>query len=659
MQCPVDFHCHGVGRFNFTRPSDVTLDVIQAELAKDNAKAVLTFFLRRNDLGEFESFCRRYATLREAGRLDRILGLALEGPLLAVSGGTPYFANWRPDTSEWNRIAALGRCGLVYTVFSVTADEAPSAGASDEWIISLLTRNGVLPALGHFPKTNPNRTAEAIERMLAIAAKSYDGPIVTDHLFNDMPLAFKHAWRSPAELANRDRDIAGLDLAKWSMSNLDEKLGVVPATLIRAAKRGAVKLSLNFDGAHVDLAICRRTVDLVGSENLMMMTDRIPNARLGSDNLIVSENSPLLFRPGGIVAGSRSAVSDQIANMRKIGLSESQISDITTHVAGAVLSAREAWLDSTAAASATITRVQASDIHVASDAPDSLSANLTKRRRFAEESYFQEALYDFESLGGNLLDLKQYSFLIFKPDAAAGRCVENCLNGLRQHGIHPVDARLFTFNRTTIRELWRYELNISTMERYSAIDALLSVQPSLLVLLRSESSLAPHLCGWIRERKGSSEIRRRQAHHIRAMIGAGDGTLNFIHSPDEPADLIRELGVLFTREVRSKLFGKIVNPPPAALELDSYVREFYGFSAPHDFSASTVIQSAVSQDIAATAEELRMLGRVSLNFPAFRDKLWELGFRHGFWDAMTLFVANRQFSNPSLVPLLEGGSSQP
>jgi len=127
-------------------------------------------------------------------------------------------------------------------------------------------------------------------------------PTITDHLFNDMPLNFKHAWRSPEERIRRNYEIQLLNIASWSLDRIGEYLGPVPATMIRNARKGYVKLCQNFDGEHVDLTIVKKTIELVGAENMLMMTDSVEGKRLAGRNLYIKEDSTLLYQHHGIVA---------------------------------------------------------------------------------------------------------------------------------------------------------------------------------------------------------------------------------------------------------------------------------------------------------------------------------------------------------------------
>ncbi|MCA3260086.1 MAG: hypothetical protein ING46_18690 [Rubrivivax sp.] len=323
------------------KPHEIVLQKIQDDLEDSGSSAIVTLYVAREELDHFEAFCARFADGRRRGRFSRILGIATEGPLFSSSGGTPKRARWRPSRAEWRRIANLGRDGLVYSVLSPDAaladDGETDPARSLGWIVECLMDGGVMPALGHFSKDDPDHSAAKVREILSCVGRLGRGPIVTDHLFNDMPLNFRHAWRTPAEFERRATELADADLDGWSRDNLETKLGLVPAAIIHGAFDGLVKICMNFDGAHVDLAVCARTVEVVGSEHLMLMTDRIQSAVLGGQQLRPIHSNSLLYQEDGIVAGGTTSVWQEVGNLVSMGLSTRQITDIACMTAQGVL----------------------------------------------------------------------------------------------------------------------------------------------------------------------------------------------------------------------------------------------------------------------------------------------------------------------------------
>jgi N-acetylglucosamine-6-phosphate deacetylase len=339
MYGPVDFHCHGVGSFDFAEPEKIDLVEIDRLLKIEGVAVVLVLSLPRSKLTQFEGLLHDYRLARTRGELSSILGVALEGPVLSFVGGTPETGCWTPTSVEWSRIAALGQYGLVYSVFSPDAEVnlGPEYPEDILSVAKLLAKNGVMPALGHFRKSDPEAVAKKIEWLCQEFAVAGLGPLVTDHLFNDMPLNFKHSWRTPKERLHRDEELSAVLRQEWKLENMFEVMGPVPAAIIKQAFLGNLKVCLNFDGDHVDIEICKRAVELIGSKNILLMTDRIPGGLFGGLQLSTIPDNTLLYQANGTVAGGTQSVISQLGNMLRVGIGNQAILNIAYRNALAVL----------------------------------------------------------------------------------------------------------------------------------------------------------------------------------------------------------------------------------------------------------------------------------------------------------------------------------
>ena len=342
----IDFHCHGIGRFDFTEIPEIKLQEIEELLAARNQRVILTLYLPKPNFNDFIHLLEVFNQEKKSGKLSHIVGIGLEGPLLASHGGTPAEGVWMPSKSHWKQLASCGNKGLIYVILSPDArfDSMDKSNSLDSpanniaWVAETLLDGGVLPAPGHFAKTNPLGSARALQSVFDVVAAWGYMPTITDHLFNDMPLSFKHAWRTPEEKIRRQQEIELLELESWSLDKIGEYLGPVPATMIRNAHKGLVKLCQNFDGEHVDLAIVKKAVELVGAQNMLMMTDSVESKRLAGRQLHTKNDSTLLYQDEGIVAAGSQNTSSQIKNMLSVGLDLKQIEMITSVVPSTILS---------------------------------------------------------------------------------------------------------------------------------------------------------------------------------------------------------------------------------------------------------------------------------------------------------------------------------
>ncbi|MCX4527005.1 MULTISPECIES: hypothetical protein [unclassified Streptomyces] len=333
----MEVHCHGFGDVDFSDFTKVDLERLDAWCAREGVLSLPTMYLHRAQLGEFEAFVRDYDRMRSEGGLRHIAGIALEGPLLASHGGTPASTVWAPSRAEWERLAALGEFGLKYTVLSPDAfspaselHDAPGARETGfEWLVPLLMAHGIRPALGHFTRADPARSAAQVDEIVELAWQSQwagaGARVVTDHLFNDMPLTIRHAFRTTRARKERDEIIASYDLPNWTLRGMADIAGPVPAAIMRQAAAGRIAACINFDGEHVDLAIAARAVQLMGVENSMMMTDRCDSARLGGQDLHQTSDNGLWYQDAGVVAAGSVPLARQMANARSQGLSDEDV----------------------------------------------------------------------------------------------------------------------------------------------------------------------------------------------------------------------------------------------------------------------------------------------------------------------------------------------
>ncbi|MET8860669.1 nucleoside-diphosphate kinase [Streptomyces sp. NPDC004579] len=176
--------------------------------------------------------------------------------------------------------------------------------------------------------------------------------------------------------------------------------------------------------------------------------------------------------------------------------------------------------------------------------------------------------------------LLRSTFVMFKPDAVVGRRVEPALAFLAGHGFEPLGALTVRVDARVCRELWRYQINAAPLAVIRAVDMILeSGPPCLFVALRDTRS--PERTGTtaaerLAELKGSSKNRSVDGGSLRGALGCELMCLNFLHAPDDPADLIREVGVLLPRRRAQalSLLAADVSPPgaaePAALAAELY-----------------------------------------------------------------------------------------
>lgn len=299
------------------------LPIVNAAALARGVDVIPSIFLAREYIAGFRQVVRRFEETR--AELPAILGFSVEGPLLGNIGGVPPRGIWSPTADEWEQIATLGRYGLRYIVMGPDGDDLDGridGGVTISDIIDLCYRNGVRIALGHFRHHNPQLSADRTAAVIDYTHQRYGGRadvLLTDHLYNDMPRNFPHAWRSPTDRARRDHELAQFLATAWDESNLDHVLGPVPATLVRAARTDRLLPFLNFDGDHVDLAICQRTLEYLGPDRIIGITDNTEIPFLAGEILEHRHDNGLWYRSDGIVAAGSGDLDRQLRNLTAVG----------------------------------------------------------------------------------------------------------------------------------------------------------------------------------------------------------------------------------------------------------------------------------------------------------------------------------------------------
>lgn len=325
------YHFHGIDQFDFSDLSPGDLIAVQEAAASRGYGILPTVYLRRENLPRMIEVMKEYSRLAGADAVPNVAGFAIEGPLLGPQGGIPRAGRWYPSAQEWEDIAALGPLGLRYIVMAPDAmalDERIDGGPSFAELLTTFYEQELRIAIGHFHRDAPERSARRLREVLEFLHGRYDSSpflVLTDHLYNDTPRNFVHSWRTPAARARRDTELRSALEPDWEETDLQALLGPVPAEMLNAARQSLLFPCINFDGYHVDLEICRRTVDYLGVERLIALTDHTEVATMAHEPLTRSDHNPLWLRDDGAVAAGSSGYELQRQNILSIGLDETAV----------------------------------------------------------------------------------------------------------------------------------------------------------------------------------------------------------------------------------------------------------------------------------------------------------------------------------------------
>ncbi|MGO8600876.1 nucleoside-diphosphate kinase [Rhizobium ruizarguesonis] len=273
-----------------------------------------------------------------------------------------------------------------------------------------------------------------------------------------------------------------------------------------------------------------------------------------------------------------------------------------------------------------------------------------KARFFNGEPFAREAMRDLVELAGEarIRDLLlTHGTMLIKAESIALRVVERIEERIRAAGFTPVLAHSLRLDRRDIRLLWLYVLNGATLERLDLLDLFKPAAPSILLICRDDRMPHDAIPAAVRLQrlKGSTMPAQREPGQIRFELGPDNRLLNFVHAADEPADVLRELGLLFDRPARRALIGQLLQGKDSGEELQRVRRQAYAACPAHDLEPVPAFERlcrgvARLDPPALAAAALTQLNGLLDRAPADAERawreahalLWPHAVELGLWD---------------------------
>lgn len=195
-----------------------------------------------------------------------------------------------------------------------------------------------------------------------------------------------------------------------------------------------------------------------------------------------------------------------------------------------------------------------------------LTVSATKTELFAEDLYFRECWSDALDVFGAPAAagaLAPLGLLSFKCDGMAARRADRTLRYLADQGFSILGSSRIRHNRHSMRELWRYNWHVYTTDRLALMTLMHSVSESLLLIVRDDR-YDPEVPGSVRlaDLKGSADPEARGPEHLRTVLDPPNKIINFVHVADEPADIVREVGIFLDRPERRALLSEVRQADP-------------------------------------------------------------------------------------------------
>jgi nucleoside diphosphate kinase len=277
--------------------------------------------------------------------------------------------------------------------------------------------------------------------------------------------------------------------------------------------------------------------------------------------------------------------------------------------------------------------------------PSELSRSSDKLDLYAADAFFVESWEDLlEVAGGQALSVAgTIAGLTLKPDAIVARVGRRVLRWLDAEGFSVIAAERVVFDRRMLRDVWRYAWNAATRERKETMDLLMCSTPSLFIGLRGRAPAASRLS----ERKGAADPSQRSPGELREVLGALVPLINFVHTTDEAADAIREIGVSFDADKRRAIYQAALAPPLALGQVEALLDEIEAAAPSHDLQLEPAVRRILRQlegigvrDVEQVSELRRELLRASTGDPvewcSIARLLDELGVLCSQWDRIVL-----------------------
>ena len=173
-------------------------------------------------------------------------------------------------------------------------------------------------------------------------------------------------------------------------------------------------------------------------------------------------------------------------------------------------------------------------------------------KELASDPFFRTAYNDLSKVKGFNELLSNHTYVLIKPDVIVGEAVDKTLNVLESAGYEVCNYLIIKCN-AYIAQLWWFYTSMSFPRMLLDVSShLMNGRYVVLLLLRDHqlaSSNYETACERLCYLKRSAVKQKRSPWNIREQIGSLNGLFAFIHSPDDPSTMIRELGVLLTEEV--------------------------------------------------------------------------------------------------------------
>ncbi|WP_328557633.1 nucleoside-diphosphate kinase [Streptomyces sp. NBC_00358] len=281
-----------------------------------------------------------------------------------------------------------------------------------------------------------------------------------------------------------------------------------------------------------------------------------------------------------------------------------------------------------------------------------LTCQPDKQRLYGADTYYQESHGQLAALTDDITGFAhRHATLLLKPDAVVTRALDAAVDWLTGRGFRIVGAEITRLTRTMIRSLWYFQWNLATPYRRRLAALFLEDADALVLLVRPLHDLDVPASVELTRLKGPTDPGARRPGQLRHLLGRYSYLLNLAHTPDEPADVLRELAVHFDDTTRDRLFRSALADEDRTAHARELTGLLYAASKPRDLEfdpAVARLRDAVSRhggaDPAAGPRTLL-------------ETAWERGTDLDPWDTVIVGSTVLPMRQPGRAPVLDSADA--
>lgn len=215
---------------------------------------------------------------------------------------------------------------------------------------------------------------------------------------------------------------------------------------------------------------------------------------------------------------------------------------------------------------------------------------------YERDTWYLESYEQLDSFTGAAAEFAyDHALLLIKPDAIVARAVEPTLMWLADNGFAVRAARRLHVDRNLVRALWYFQWNIASAERRHLADLLLRVCDSIVLVVADTTDPGVPASVRLTDAKGPTDPRARIPGQLRHLLGRYTYLLNMVHTPDDPADVIRELGIYFDCATRAEVLADSLDLVDRSEQVLAIARDLYGDTPARGFERADAEEALVEQ----------------------------------------------------------------